>query len=605
MDYSRLTLSHLVVQHCQAAGIESVVISPGSRNAPLAMDFTAYSGFHPYSIVDERSAGFFALGIVQQTRKPVALICTSGSALVNYFPAITEAYYSQLPLVVISADRPEELIDRGEGQTINQRNVFGTHVLGSVHLSNNEPDLMVASDQLATVLREALLNSGPVHINVPMDEPLYGVQPQPMNFNFEVIQNYSALEPNNLDDGLLHTFQKTYHGFAKKMILIGAMPPNTISTEVIEHWERDPSVIVLTENLANLQHQGFISGIDQVITDFPVGLVSDFKPDLLISLGGMIVSKRIKKLLRSMGLDNHWHVGFERPNDTFFALKHHLNLAPERFFSEAYKNTSRALGANTQGTDHSVQGTDHSVQGHDHSVQSPNPSPIMRYKKDWLALKEARLRGHNQYLSQAVFSDFTVHQYILAHLPHHINLQLANSASIRYAQLFPANATHHINCNRGTSGIEGSMSTAVGAAVEAERLHQRQTVFITGDLSFFYDINALWQNYTPKSFRIILINNQGGGIFRILPGAKEVAPFETFLETPHNRNARFMAQEFGFQYVEAGDMSGVKAALQSFFEPSTAPRILEVFTPSHINDQVLNAYFDYLKEHSGILPDRR
>ena len=114
MDYSRLTPSHLVVQHCKAAGIESVVISPGSRNAPLVMDFTAYSGFNCYSIVDERSAGFFALGIAQQSKKPVALVCTSGSALANYFPAITEAYYSQLPLVVISADRPEELIDRGE-----------------------------------------------------------------------------------------------------------------------------------------------------------------------------------------------------------------------------------------------------------------------------------------------------------------------------------------------------------------------------------------------------------------------------------------------------------------------------------------------------------
>ncbi len=219
-------------------------------------------------------------------------------------------------------------------------------------------------------------------------------------------------------------------------------------------------------------------------------------------------------------------------------------------------------------------------------------------------MKAARLGGHDQYLSNAEYSDFLVHHYVLTHLPDHINLQVANSASIRYAQLFPANPTHEIYCNRGTSGIEGSTSTAVGAAVEAESTAKKQTIFITGDLSFFYDINALWQRYTPKSFRIILINNQGGGIFRILPGAKQVAPFETFLETPHNRNARLMAQEFGFDYEEARDFSEVKAALRSFFEQGTAPRILEVFTPSKLNDEVLNAYFDFIKENSGILPDK-
>ncbi len=594
MDYSRLTLSHLVVQHCKAAGIESVVISPGSRNAPLVMDFTAYTGFNCYSIVDERSAGFFALGIAQQSKKPVALVCTSGSALANYFPAITEAYYSQLPLVVISADRPEELIDRGEGQTINQRNIFGAHVLGSVHLSNNEPDLNIASRSIARVLQDAVTCSGPVHINVPMDEPLYQVQDNPMNFDVDLTQTYLNLLPESSDQTDVQNAQKAYLGHAKKMILIGAMPPNTISEAVVSQWHNDPSVIVLSETLANLHHQEFISGIDQVITDLPQTRIKDFKPDLLISLGGMIVSKRIKKLLRAMGVDNHWHIGHERPNDTFFALKQHLRLNPEQFFHQAYSKMGKDPENNAKND--SIPAT--TQGGIPHFKES-------RYKKDWLTLKAARLGGHDQYLSNAEYSDFLVHHYVLTHLPDHINLQVANSASIRYAQLFPANPTHEIYCNRGTSGIEGSTSTAVGAAVEAESTTKKQTIFITGDLSFFYDINALWQRYTPKSFRIILINNQGGGIFRILPGAKQVAPFETFLETPHNRNARLMAQEFGFDYEEARDFSEVKAALRSFFEQGTAPRILEVFTPSKLNDEVLNAYFDFIKENSGILPDKR
>ena len=579
MDYSRLILSHLVVQHCQAAGIESVVISPGSRNAPLAMDFTAYKGFNAYSIVDERSAGFFALGMAQQRRKPVALVCTSGSALVNYFPAITEAFYSQLPLVVISADRPEELIDRGEGQTINQRNIFGTHVLGSVHLSNNEPDLKITSDQIQNVLRQSLRFSGPVHINVPLEEPLYGVHSEPMKFDLDLTKTYLNITPDNSDKKQLKAAHNTYHSFGKKMVLIGAMSPNTLSAAVLEHWQKDPSVIVLTETLANVQHSDIISGIDQVITDFPSEMMADYKPDLLISLGGMIVSKRIKKLLRSMGVDCHWHVGYERPNDTFFSLKEHLRVSPEQFFLEAYKRDSSRDSNSWE------------------SAQSG-------YKRSWQELRAARLVGHEKYLNSAPYCDFTVHQYILAHLPDHINLQVANSASIRYAQLFPANATQNINCNRGTSGIEGSMSTAVGAAVEAQRSQNKQTVFVTGDLSFFYDINALWQNYTPNSFRVIIVNNYGGGIFRILPGAKQVRPFETFLETPHQRNAALMAKEFGFEYSAAKDLNELKTAWDSFFDISAMPRILEVFTPSTLNDQVLNDYFDFLKEKAGPLPHK-
>jgi 2-succinyl-5-enolpyruvyl-6-hydroxy-3-cyclohexene-1-carboxylate synthase len=178
---------------------------------------------------------------------------------------------------------------------------------------------------------------------------------------------------------------------------------------------------------------------------------------------------------------------------------------------------------------------------------------------------------------------------------------MANSASIRYAQLFPANITHSIYCNRGTSGIEGSTSTAIGSAVQAYSSNKQQTVFITGDLSFFYDINALWQKYTPESFRIIIVNNQGGGIFRILPGAKEVAPFETYLETPHERNAERMAKEFGFEYDQANDINTVNDVLKTFYNPSSVPRILEILTPNTRNDIILNEYFDYLTTHKAVM----
>ena len=571
MDYSRLTLSHLVVQHCQAAGINSVVISPGSRNAPLVMDFTAYQGFKCYSIVDERSAAFFALGIAQRSKKAVALVCTSGSALVNYFPAITEAYYSQIPLLVISADRPEQLIDRGEGQTINQKNIFGTHVIDSLNLSDNDSEFAAASARIAEVIKNMLHSKGPGHINVPMDEPLYGIRPTPMAFDFSVIQNHHDQDSYNLDNSEYQKVFGQYHDKSKKMILIGSMPPEVLSSAVLNHWSNDPSVIVLTETLSNTTHPNFITGIDQVITDLPDKQILDLKPDLLISLGGMLISKRIKKLLRAMKVDTHWHIGFERPNDTFFALKRHLILDPNDFFSATYQCAESS----------------HSYLSH--------------FKRDWIALRNARMHGHDTYLESIPFSDLKVHQTILASLPDGINLQMANSASIRYAQLFPTNITHSIYCNRGTSGIEGSTSTAIGSAVEAFTSNKQQTVFITGDLSFFYDINALWQKYTPESFRIIIVNNQGGGIFRILPGAKEVAPFETYLETPHERNAERMAKEFGFEYDQAKDINTVNDVLKTFYNPSSAPRMLEILTPNTRNDVILNKYFDYLTTHKTVM----
>ena len=233
----------------------------------------------------------------------------------------------------------------------------------------------------------------------------------------------------------------------------------------------------------------------------------------------------------------------------------------------------------------------------EHSRQAD--SSASQFKNTWLSLKMTRLTGHKSFVASAPYSDFTVHRTILECLPNHINLQLANSASIRYAQLFEANPTHAIYCNRGTSGIEGSMSTAIGAAISAQETQSRATVFITGDLSFFYDINALWQKYTPNSLRIIIVNNNGGGIFRILPGAKQIKPFETFLETTHSRNASLMASEFGFEYFDAHNLNALKSILESFFNPSSAPRILEVFTPSTLNDQVLNEYFDHLKVNTG------
>ena len=176
-------------------------------------------------------------------------------------------------------------------------------------------------------------------------------------------------------------------------------------------------------------------------------------------------------------------------------------------------------------------------------------------------------------------------------MPSDTILQLGNSSTVRYAQLFDLNKTIQVFCNRGTSGIDGSTSTAIGYAVVSNRL----TTLITGDLSFFYDSNALWNQYIPNNFRIIVINNQGGGIFRILPGNKNTDYFERFFETSHSLTAKHLCKMYNFEYDSASTEKQLKLQLKSFFEDSNTPKLLEVFTPRTINDEVLLEYFNYIK----------
>ncbi len=177
------------------------------------------------------------------------------------------------------------------------------------------------------------------------------------------------------------------------------------------------------------------------------------------------------------------------------------------------------------------------------------------------------------------------------HLPKDSNLQLSNSTTIRYSQLFDIDTSIQVFCNRGTSGIDGSTSTAIGAA----KISGRDTIFITGDLSFFYDSNALWNNYIPKNFKIILVNNAGGGIFKILPNAKNIDHFETFFETKHSLTAQKVCEQFGVSYTSVNSKETLKNELPKFLSSNESPQLLEIFTPSEINDTVLLYYFEYIK----------
>ncbi len=554
MKYSNKILSQTITQLCLQKGITNIVISPGSRNAPLIIGFTENKNFKNYSIVDERSAAFFALGMAQQLQQPVALVCSSGSALLNYYPAIAEAFYCDIPLVVLSADRPDYLLNIGDGQTINQENVFKNHILENANCFEGEEFQDFNNTIINSALNKAIELKGPVHINIPFSEPLY----ETVN---ELIYHPINEEPKSFNSSIsedLKPFLKLWNSTKKKMILVGVMQPNSIEQEFLNSLAEDNSVVVLTETTSNLHHENFFLHIDQLIAPLSEEELKDLQPEILLTFGGLIVSKKIKAFLRNYRPKHHWHVDSKKALDTYFSLNHHFKTSANLFLKQFLSETK--------------------------TVES-------NYQTDWLAKKLYRIKKHKEYEKQISYSDFKVFSEIFSELPSNIQLQLSNSATVRYAQLFKIDKSIEMFCNRGTSGIDGCTSTAVGAAVASKK----PTVFITGDLSFLYDSNALWNNYIPSNFKIIIINNGGGGIFRILPGDKNSENFSTYFETKHQLTAAHLATMYGFEYNSVVEEMEVKDKLTTFFKASEKPSILEIFTPSEINDQVLLDYFKFIK----------
>ena len=548
--YPKIPLAQSIIEICQQKGVQHIVISPGSRNAPLTIGFTNNPYFKCYSIADERCAAFFALGIAQQIQKPVVVVCTSGSALLNYYPAIAEAFYSQIPLIVISADRPQNKIDIGDGQTIRQENVFANHSLYNANLQENVSTENDNHIQMA--LHVAVTQKGPVHINAPFEEPLYEtvselqVQPEIIDFNTES-KSFS------LGNSTIETWNKA----TKKLVLVGELFPNSVEQHFLDVLANDPSVVVLTEKTSNLHHPTFIDQIDTLITPFTDEDFKAFQPEILLTFGGMVVSKRIKAFLRKYKPAHHWHVDELRAYDTFGALTNHFETKINTFLSQL-------LTENT--------------------IESSYQSSIATIWKD-------RVAKHQEYTAQIPFSDFKVFDFICQNVPKNSQLQVSNSSAIRYLQLFDLDKSIQVFCNRGTSGIDGSTSTAIGAALATNL----PTILITGDISFLYDSNALWNNYIPKNFKIILINTSGGGIFRILPGHQETETFNTYFETSHQLNASHLAKMYGLDYFEANDEATLQQQYTAFLNQNKKPCILEIFTPEKENNWILLEFFRQLK----------
>ncbi len=542
-------LAHLLKEY----GIFDIVISPGSRNAPLAIHFSEMDEMNCYSIVDERSAAFVGMGMAQSIKKPVALTCTSGSAAANYYPGITEAFYQNTPLLILTADRPTDFVDIFDGQTIRQKNLYQQHSYGDFQLL--EDTVENADDENFSIIKKAIEvcfeKQGPVHINIPLEEPLYNMVSELPNFppvEKTIRENSYELPPNLVAE---------WNTSKRITILVGTRAYSEELEMQLTQLVKNHSVVVLKEANSNLKHDKFFAHIDRYIFNFSDADCKTYAPDLLITVGQNVVSKKVKQFLRKANPKNHWHIDEVWHPDTFFALTEKVKATPEKFFAKLLKFISLEPSA---------------------------------YYNLWDVLRDKRDLKHDEYCLGTGFSDFKLFELLATQLPEKINLHISNSSSIRYAQLFDFQK-NSIYCNRGTSGIDGSTSTAMGFAIKS----QQQTVLVTGDMSFFYDINGLWNNYIPPYTRIIVFNNGGGDIFKIIPGPSSTNALDEFILTKHHKNAEHLAKHFGFSYSKVDDEITLSRVLDNFFKHDEKPKILEVDTLAINNAEVLKGYFEFLK----------
>ncbi|CAG0925610.1 unnamed protein product, partial [Notodromas monacha] len=392
-----------------------------SRNAPLNLAFHLDDFFTVHSIVDERSAGFVALGMAQQLKQPVAICCTSGSAAVNYYPAVVEAFYQNIPLVVITADRPADLVDQFEGQTIRQNGLFSNHVHNQTVLNENlDAD---SQDQLMDCLTHLYQHQGPVHINMPFTEPLYQ-QAISQTWTWET---HSTLVNNDpMDDALKRIWQNS----PKRLILLGMHPPSPTLDALIDYWLQDGRTVVLSETTSNGHHPLLIHGIDQCITNMDPLDLPLFYPDLVMTVGQNVISKRIKSFLRAAQPHHIWHIDRHWAPETYGLITHHWAYALEDIMDIWIHQMPITHG---------------------------------EYQSRWVNIQTLKIKKHRSF--QTEFSDWQAIYALSQSIPADWQIQWGNSSIVRYAQLmqWPKSIVHY--ANRGVSGIDGSTSTAVGACM--------------------------------------------------------------------------------------------------------------------------------------------
>ncbi|MCS5489829.1 2-succinyl-5-enolpyruvyl-6-hydroxy-3-cyclohexene-1-carboxylic-acid synthase [Algoriphagus limi] len=553
-----------LVTICAKKGVKNAILSPGSRCAPLTIAFARHPEIKTRTISDERSAAFVALGIAQQLEEPVVLVCTSGSAALNYFPAIAEAFFQEIPLLILTADRPPEWIDQWDGQTIFQPEVYGKHVKKFFQL----PDSFESKDQLwhaHRIVNEAINLSkngpkGPVHINIPLREPFYPKKGEELIPSSELQVFDFERGQKHLSEKSLQELQKNLEEFNRILIVPGQQKPNSIYQQALEKLIQKKKTVVVSDCISNLQVDGSITLHDHWLGYEHIN--KNLKPDLVITFGKSLISKPLKLFLRKQQI-THWHIQpHDGVKDTFQHLNKILDCEPGFFLEWLVDNL---------------------------------PIQSQSYFENWQDLEQEVQQALPPTLENTDFGEYQTLQEVLSTIPSNSKIHLANSMAVRYVN-FLGKRNQEIICNRGTSGIDGTNSTAVGCALTTSKF----VTIITGDLAFFYDRNAFWNNYETPNLRIVLLNNHAGGIFRLIDGPKEQPELEEYFETHQALTANYLAEEHGFEYSRAQNIQQIELALKEFYTTSSKPKILEIESKSAKNAEILKSVKETILKHLEI-----
>ncbi len=545
-------LADLFVKH----GLEDIIISPGSRNAPIIITFAGNPSVNAISITDERSAAFYALGMAQEKKKAVAIACTSGTAVLNYAPAIAEAYYHKIPMLILTADRPPEYIDIGDGQCIRQKDVYKNYIKASFEVPedlSSEASFGLANEMINEAINLAHgPEPGPVHINLPFSEPLYHSTEETVSGK---VDKHEGRHPE-LSESYIQQLADEWNRYERVLLIAGQQDRNEKLNDVLKKLVEEKNFVLLTETTSNLYGENFVGCIDNVLVAIKENEEKIHRPDLLVTFGGHVVSKKIKKYLRNNKPQEHWHISPSGERlDTYFSLTKVIRSGPEDLF---YRISSLLKPA----------------------------TPV--FASAWMRKRNRVIDRREKFLDKTEYSDLKVFEMLLGHIPTGTTLHLGNSTPVRYAQLFGSNEWLTYRSNRGVSGIDGHISTAAGAAMASKDLH----IVITGDLGFFYDLNSLMQ--VPANLKVILINNGGGGIFRFIPGPDTSPYLEKFFEARHDRKAEKFVEAFGLKYYKARSVVEMLYVLPEFFNEKEGSAVLEIFTPGEKNAVILREYFKYL-----------
>ncbi len=558
---------------CAARGLHYAVLCPGSRCAPLTLAFTRYNDIHTRTFSDERSAAFIALGIAQRTKAPSILVCTSGSAAYNFAPAVAEAFFSETPMLILTADRPMEWIGQHDGQTLYQPEVFGKHVKKSFNLPADyfHPDSVWAINRIVNEAINLSLQepAGPVHINTPFREPLYPRASDQVSFS-NTVRTIDQLPPAwQLDVVQKQFLAENLFRFNRVLVVAGQTDSDSRLRTALHAFSEAHQVPVVGDVISNLHPlDNVVRYSDMFLAAAPGAIRESLQPDLLITFGKSVISKQLKLFLRKHKASQHWHI---QPGgavaDTFQGVTHIINSTAEEVF--AFLATERG-------------------------GKSFDRQKQQNFGKLWEVEERRVQRVTTNFFPTPELGELEVVAAVMSQLPEDCNLHLANSMSVRYANMIGLAARQKnvsVYANRGTSGIDGCTSTVVGHCLD----NSKPNILITGDMAFFYDRNAFWHNYALPNLRVVVLNNHGGIIFNLIDGPSSLPESAEYFVTRQNLTARKLCEEFEFDHLKLDNRRKLNNLLRDFFEFDGRTKVLELESDQSSNRSIFDNFKTKIK----------